>query len=214
LAQELLIEASDATDGFVHRVRAHFGEMITVVSPNLGFMGDTNDARIRAKWLHAFKELCSKGYLVSTHEPDTYTVSHSGFEMADRLKALVKRPEMGAQKQQQISHFWKEFRVLLQELEQKSVRLNSGLRVIYETTIAECRLPQQDAAVLFKLARALNLDENFCLDFQRMADVIGTIAHLMNLGADKINDGQVGNLRCYTEQLYKQILDMKEKWLK
>jgi hypothetical protein len=82
-AKRLLIEAS--ASGLVRKINVSGRVLISTHTPNQDFMGDPQDNRLLALWLHAFEELVADGSLESAGG-NSYRVTHRGFQLADIFK--------------------------------------------------------------------------------------------------------------------------------
>jgi hypothetical protein len=85
-AKKLLVAASDSIDGNVSKTRSMDGEIVNIHAPDQEFMGDIQDKRARALWLDAFNELVRVGCFAPTSHDGIYTVTHTGYQIADILK--------------------------------------------------------------------------------------------------------------------------------
>lgn len=86
-ARKLLIEASKSADGNVSKSHsAMYGDVVSVHTQDHEFLGNIEDNRTRALWLHAFDELVEAGCFEGTQHHGIFRITHIGYQLADTLK--------------------------------------------------------------------------------------------------------------------------------
>jgi Schlafen, AlbA_2 len=134
---------------------------------------------------------------------------------ADEIAEMGRR-DGNEQKSERINHYWARFRVFLSNLDQKVIYLdNSSRGAVHEITIAENRLPLDEAKDLLKEVGELRLEIEFYSDLKKLTDEIRTVEEFMDLGAEEINK-KIGMSFFYKVQelRFKHLSKMKEKYLK
>jgi len=82
-AKELLAEASKDNDGYILKIRTSGG---TIIRTNNKNMVPSQEARIVAKWEHAFKELIENDFVEDQgYKGEVFAITHKGYEYLDKL---------------------------------------------------------------------------------------------------------------------------------
>lgn len=118
------------------------------------------------------------------------------------------------QKEEKAELFWKMFKMFLSDLDQKiSYLKNTTTNHIYESTIAENRLPIAQANNLLKQASEIDLGVEFHIQITKLVDEIRIIDEYMNLGVEKLTK-MMTNFYGKKESLYELVSKMKQQYLK
>jgi len=132
----------------------------------------------------------------------------------DEIADMGKDKDISYQKEEKVELFWKIFRVFLSDLEQKVNYLKySTTNCIYDSTIAEHRLPIAQANNLLKQASEIDLGFEFHTQLTKLADEIQVMDEYMNWGAEKLNKFP-SNFHYKKESLYELVSKMKQQYLK
>lgn len=138
------------------------------------------------------------------------TAEASPGEIAD-----MGRRDEKEEKSERVNHYWARFRAFLSDLDQKVSYIdNSSRGSIFDSTIAENRLPLDEAKTLLNEAGELGLQIEFYKDLKKLTDEIRTVDEYMNFGAEKINKTWANFFNKIQSLRFKNISEMKQKYLK